>query len=62
MAEELRAECEAMREDRAGLEATLRGQRRELGDQGNRLAGFEREVEELHGRLKAQEQQFQARR
>mgnify|MGYP001443751795 CR=1 FL=1 len=44
-------EGDALKVDIAGLEATLRGQRRELADQGGRLGGLTRECESLQARL-----------
>ncbi len=44
-------EGDALKVDLAGLEATLRGQRRELADQGGRLGGLTRECENLQAKL-----------
>lgn len=44
-------EGDALKVDLAGLEATLRGQRRELADQGGRLGGLTRECETMQAKL-----------
>ncbi len=44
-------EGDALKVDIAGLEATLRGQRRELADQGGRLGGLTRECENMQAKL-----------
>jgi len=44
-------EGDALKVDIAGLEATLRGQRRELADQGGRLGGLTRECETMQAKL-----------
>lgn len=44
-------EGDALKVDIAGLEATLRGQRRELADQGGRLGGLTRECEAMQAKL-----------
>ena len=46
---------DSMKVDIAGLEATLRGQRRELADQGGRLGGLTRDCEIFQSRLAERE-------
>lgn len=52
-------EAEGLRVDVAGFEATLRGQRRELADQGGRLGTLSRECENLQNKLTQQDERTQ---
>ena len=53
--EEQERELQLMRQDVAGLEGTLRGQRRELAEQGMRLQALEKEALEMKARTEAAE-------
>jgi chromosome segregation ATPase/CheY-like chemotaxis protein len=52
-------EVESLKVDVAGFEATLRGQRRELAEQGGRLGSLTRECEVLQAQLARQDERIQ---